>query len=71
MSQTFHESYGLIDRSTFRLIKKFNVSPADWYMIELHMDYFPTIKSLNDHIKEMSLYHGGSYYCPPEYWTEV
>lgn len=27
---TFHESYGLLRQSTLRLIRQFNVSPADY-----------------------------------------
>lgn len=33
---TFHESYGLLPKNTLRLIKKFNVSPADYdYMLDI------------------------------------
>lgn len=30
MNMTFHESYGDLPKSTLRLIKKYNVSPADY-----------------------------------------
>lgn len=33
---TFHESYGTLPKSTLRLIKKYNVSPADFdYMTDM------------------------------------
>lgn len=30
MNMTFHESYGTMPTSTLRLIRRANVSPADW-----------------------------------------
>lgn len=32
-TMTFHESYGTLPKSTLRLIRKFNVSPADYDFI--------------------------------------
>lgn len=58
---TFHESYGNLPTKTLRLIRKHNVSPADFdYMLDMFMfevqgaDAFfvtgATWKSIDDHI---------------------
>lgn len=54
-TMTFHESYGNLPKSTLRLIKKFNVSPADWdYLNEMlanmHWDGSLTHEIIEQHI---------------------
>lgn len=31
---TFHEAYGELPTALFRTVRRFNVSPADWYGLE-------------------------------------
>ena len=34
---TFHESYGMLPKHLLRMVKRFNVSPADWNeLTDLH-----------------------------------
>lgn len=51
-SMTFHESYGSLPKSTLRLIRKFNVSPADFdQMLDMFMGPVPDgWVWVNDHI---------------------
>lgn len=48
-TMTFHESYGTLPRTTLRLIKKFNVSPADLDMIINYL-VIPTWGEVDAHI---------------------
>lgn len=57
MQMTFHESYGSLPKSTLALIKRHNVSPADFdYMLDQF--YAPFVVDgwamVNDHIKANS-----------------
>lgn len=51
-NMTFHESYGTLPKDTLRLVKRFNVSPADFDMIlDQFMGPVPAGWSwVNDHI---------------------
>lgn len=51
-TMTFHESYGALPMSTLRLIRKHNVSPADYdMMLDMFMGPVPDGWSwVDDHI---------------------
>ena len=51
-TMTFHESYGSLPKSTLRLIRKHNVSPADFdLMLDMFMGPVPDgWRWVNDHI---------------------
>ena len=49
MKMTFHETYGNLPVKTLRLIRKYNVSPADWFGMTASMPAH-TWQELNDHI---------------------
>lgn len=66
IDMTFHESYGTLPKSTLRLVKKFNVSPADF---DLMLDMFSgTVQEgwswVDQHIQENSK---SGYYTPRFY----
>lgn len=52
MKLTFHESYGYLPRRTLALIRKYNVSPADFdFMLDQFMGPVPAgWEWVNDHI---------------------
>ena len=55
-AMTFHESYGTLPKDTLRLIKKHNVSPADFdFMLDQWGGSIPEGWSwVNEHIVENS-----------------
>lgn len=59
----FHEVYGEVSKRTLSLIKKNNVTPAEWYMIEFE---FATDKERADHIVSHSM--NGVYHVPLGYF---
>lgn len=63
MQMTFHESYGALPVSTLRLVKRYNVSPADFdFMLDQFMGPVPDgWKWVNDHIVTNS---PNGYYQP-------
>jgi hypothetical protein len=61
---TFHESYGEVQTRTLLAIKRFKVTPADWYMLEA---LFDTEDERFDYILRYSRERG--YYNPPP-WME-
>lgn len=71
MSLTFNENYGYLPTSTLRLVKKFNVSPADFDLIlDSFMFNFAELAggaasrawlTVNDHILQNS---ANGYYQP-------
>jgi hypothetical protein len=66
MAMTFHESYGDLPVSTLRLIKRANVSPADYEMLLYKFGYvdthFPDVEQfIRDHMKN------GMYWPPLHY----
>lgn len=66
MTLTFHESYGSLPKSTLRLVKRFNVSPADFdMMLDQFMGPVPDgWVWVNSHIQANS---AGGYYRPGFY----
>lgn len=62
-TMTFHESYGSLPKSTLRLVKKYNVSPADFdFMLDQFMGPVPDgWRWVNSHIVENS---PNGYYQP-------
>jgi len=63
LKMTFHETYGKLPVKTLRLIRKYNVSPADWYDIEAFMPAH-TWQEINDHIisrSETGMYRPGYF----------
>ena len=48
-TMTFHESYGSLARTTMTLIRKYNVSPADYDHI-IQVLLIPTWAEVNKHI---------------------
>ena len=60
MTMTFHESYGKLPVSTLRLVRKYNVSPAD---LDLATDLlgYGTWEDINEHIVSNSV---AGYYIP-------
>lgn len=37
-TMTFHESYGELPVHMLRMVKRMNISPSDWMMLELQFD---------------------------------
>lgn len=49
MSMTFHESYGRLPESTLALIRRFNVSPADFDLMT-YDSLVPDWDEIDEHI---------------------
>lgn len=59
-TMTFHESYGNLPKTTLRLVKRYNVSPADFDMITDILGFMEW-SDINLHIIENS---PNGYYVP-------
>lgn len=67
---TYHEFYGELPKRTLSLIKKYNVSPADWSEICRWVQATgASWKDINDHILNLS--PGGYYNCPYDYFHDL
>ena len=61
-TMTFHESYGELPTHMLRMVKRMNISPADWMMLELRFD--GDFESIRDFINANRNPSNGSFTYP-------
>lgn len=62
VTMTFHESYGELPVHMLRMVKRMNISPSDWMMLELQFD--SDFEAMRDFINLNRSKTNGSFIYP-------
>ena len=61
-TMTFHESYGELPVHLLRMVKRMNISPSDWMMLELQ--FAQDFEAIKDFINANRSQSNGSFIYP-------